>query len=44
MPHTFAGFECVGDMGQLDATSLRLVVRQFTPIHSNVRNEWGTRN
>ena len=28
-------------MNQLEATSLRLVVRQFTPTYSNVRNEWG---
>ena len=28
---------------QLEAISLRLVVRQFTPTHSNVRNEWSTR-
>jgi hypothetical protein len=26
-----------------EAIPLRLVVRQFTPTHSNVRNEWGTR-
>src|SRR5271169_6505952 len=29
-------------MDQLEATSLRLVLRQFTPTHSDVRNEWGT--
>jgi|SRR5271157_16277 len=29
-------------MDQLEATWLRLVARQFTPTHSNVRNEWGT--
>jgi len=28
VPHTFVGFECVGALDQLEATSLRLVTAQ----------------
>ena len=35
MPHTFAGFECVGS---------RVGRATCTPTHSKSRDEWGTRN
>src|SRR5664279_4723581 len=34
VPHTFAGFECVGS---------RVGQATWTPTHSKSRNEWGTR-
>jgi len=41
--HTFAGFECVGGHGSIGGDLAETGHTQFTPTHSNVRNEWGTR-